>query len=370
MAEKGRVAILVEYGMPYEIREYDLPDPEPGAIVLKITQAGICGSDLHLWRGDPLYGPLPPDGLVMGHEGTGVVYKLGEGVTTDSLGTPIKEGDRLLHSGIFPCYRCHMCLRDDTNLCVNNIYATHPAGEHPYFTGTFSDFFYLPPRHPAFRVPDELPDDVLAPINCATGTVTQGLINADCHQGQYVVIQGAGGLGLNATAMAKSRGADPVIVLDRLKNRLRMAEEFGADYTVNIEEYNTPEARVERVKELTKGRGADLVIELAGRVELVPEGIDMLSHGGTFLEIGNTFRGREVSIDPSKLLPGKRLMGSAICRPNILPTVLDYMVRNQDKVPFHKIVSHKFKLADINEALNRAEWDQRQTDVTRAVLVP
>ena len=369
MAEKGRVAVLVEYGKPFEIREYDLPDPEPGTIVLKITQAGICGSDLHIWRGDQLYGPLPPDGRVMGHEGSGVVYKLGEGVTTDSLGAPIKEGDRLLHAGIFSCYRCHMCLRDDTNLCIN-MYATRPAGEYPYFTGTFADFFYLPPRHPAFRVPDGLPDDVLAPINCATGTVTQGLISAGCHQGQYVVIQGAGGLGLNATAMAKAMGADPVIVLDRLTDRLRLAEEFGADYTVNIEEYDTPKARVERVKGLTQGRGADLVIELAGRVELVPEGIDMLGNGGTFLGIGNIVRGKEVSIDPSKLLPGKRLMGSGAYRPNVLPTILDYMVKNQEKVPFHKIVSHKFKLADINEAVLRSEWDQRQTDVTRAVLVP
>ena len=175
---------------------------------------------------------------------------------------------------------------------------------------------------------------------------------------------------MNATAMAKAMGADPVIVLDRLTDRLRLAEEFGADYTVNIEEYDTPKARVERVKGLTQGRGADLVIELAGRVELVPEGIDMLGNGGTFLGIGNIVRGKEVSIDPSKLLPGKRLMGSGAYRPNVLPTILDYMVKNQEKVPFHKIVSHKFKLADINEAVLRSEWDQRQTDVTRAVLVP
>ena len=368
MAERGRVVVCTQYGKPFEIREYDLPDPEPNAIILKITQAGICGSDLHVWRGDQVNAPLPPTGRVMGHEGVGVVYKLGQGVTTDSLGTPIKEGDRLMHVAVFPCYRCHICIRGDYAHCVNRGYSS--ADVYPYFTGTYADFFYLPPLHPAFRVPDALPDDILGPVNCATGTVTQGLISAGAHEGQYVVIQGAGGLGLNAIAMAKDMGADRVIVLDRLENRLRLAEEFGADYTINIEEYNAPETRVQRVKELTKGRGADIVMELVGRAELLAEGIDMLSNDGTFVEIGDIVPGREVSIDPSKLLRGKRIIGSMMYKNDLLPTILDYMVRRRDTIPFHKIVSHRFKLEDINEAFAQAEWDQRQTEVTRAMLVP
>ena len=368
MAEKGRVVVCQEYGKPFEIREYDLPDPEPGAIVLRITQAGICGSDLHVWRGDQVNVPLPPTGRTMGHEGTGVIYKLGKGVTTDSLGAPIGEGDRLMHIHVFPCYRCHMCLRGDTNWCVNRSY---PAADvYPYFTGTYADFVYLPPRHPAFRVPDELPDDILGPVNCAMGTVAQGLTNAGAREGQYVVIQGAGGLGLNATALAKDMGADRVIVLDRLESRLRLAEEFGADYTVNVEEYNTPETRVQRVRELTRDRGADIVMELVGRADLLAEGIDMLSNGGTFVEIGDIVRGRKVSIDPSKLLQGKRIIGSLMYRPSLLPTILDYLVRNRNRVTFQKIVSHRFKLEDVNEAFPKAEWYQRQTEVTRAMLVP
>ena len=80
---KGRVVVLKEYMKPYVIEEYDVPDPEPGAIVLKITQAGICGSDLHSWRGDqsPDLRPMPPAGRAAGHEGTGTVYKLGPGVS-------------------------------------------------------------------------------------------------------------------------------------------------------------------------------------------------------------------------------------------------------------------------------------------------
>ena len=367
---KGRIVVVKEYGKPFEIEEYDVPEPERGAILLRMTQAGVCGSDLHTWRGDQTqeFMPLPETGRVMGHEGTGVVEVRGDGVATDTLGVPLKESDRVIYAAVFPCYRCHLCLRGDTNWCANREYPT--AGVWPYFTGTYADFLYLPPRHPVFRVPDELPDHILGPVNCAMGTVTTGLQRAGLGEGEYVVIQGAGGLGLNAVAMAKDMGADRVIVLDRLENRLQLAEEFGADYTINIEEFNTPETRVRRVWELTNGRGADVVMELVGRADLMAEGIDMLSNGGTFVEIGDIVRGREVSIDPSKLLSGKNILGSRMYRASLLPTLLDYLVRNQDKVPFHKIVSHTYPLAEVNEAFARSEWDQRQTEVTRTMLVP
>jgi threonine dehydrogenase-like Zn-dependent dehydrogenase len=165
-------------------------------------------------------------------------------------------------------------------------------------------------------------------------------------------------------------GAHQVIVLDRLENRLTLAEEFGADHTINIEEFNTPEARVGRVRELTGGRGADIVMELVGRADLLLEGVAMLGHGGTFLEIGDIVPGRTVEIDPSTLLYGKRIVGSLMYPARLIPALLDFLERNQDKRPFHKIVSHKFKLEDINQAFTQAEWSAKQTDVTRAVLVP
>ena len=185
------------------------------------------------------------------------------------------------------------------------------------------------------------------------GTVTQGLIRANAREGDSVVIMGAGGLGLNATAMAKDMGADTVIVMDRLENRLQLAEEFGADHTINIEEYNTPETRVQRVFELTRGRGADIAMELVGSAQLLAEGIDMLSNGGTFVEIGDIVPGPTVAIDPSKLLRGKNIVGSLMYTPSTLSNILDYMVKNQDHVPFHRIVSHKFPLAEVNEAFPR-----------------
>lgn len=366
---KGRVVVAKEHGKPFTIEEYPVPDPEPGALLVKVTQAGVCGSDLHTWRGDQAAAPLPPNGRVMGHEGTGVAFKLGEGLTTDSLGKEIKEGDRIMWSAIRPCERCYQCTRGEPNWCPNGRYAGN-AGDFPYFTGTYGDYFYLPPNHPIYRVPDELPDSVLGFVNCAMGTVTEGLLRADCEEGDYVVIQGAGGLGLNATAMAKDMGAHRVIVMDRLDHRLQLAEEFGADYTINVSEFNTENTRKERVLELTEGRGADIVLELVGRPELLAEGINLLTNGGTFVEIGNISPQRTVTIDPSTLLRGKKIVGSLMYRPHLLPMMMESLVKNRGKVPYDRIVSHSYPLEEVNTAFEASEWHERETAVSRSMLVP
>src|SRR5262245_66641262 len=92
---KGRIVVCKEYGRPFEIEEYDVPTPEPKTVLLRMTQAGICGSDLHVWRGDQVNVPLPATGRVIKHENTGVVAQLDQSITTDTLGTPIKEKNQI-----------------------------------------------------------------------------------------------------------------------------------------------------------------------------------------------------------------------------------------------------------------------------------
>ena len=366
---KGRVAVMKEYGKPFELQEYEVPDPEPGAMVLRMTQSGICGSDLHNWRADLVKPPIPPQGLSIGHEGAGVVYRMGEGVTADTLGAPIQEGDRVIHSGIVPCNGCRLCFSGRANLCTNRSGFMFKIGDFPYFRGTFADYYYVRPGQPIFKVPDQLPDDVLGSVNCGLGTATGGVVTAGTGQGDYVVIFGAGGIGLTATAMSKDKGADRVIVLDKVDARLRLAEEFGADFTVNVEEYNTPETRIKRVWELTDGRGADVAMEFVGLPTILPEGVAMLTNGGTFVEVGLSFSGGTVPFDPSTIVrSGKRILGSVMYQPLLLTTILDFLVRNQDRRPFSKMMARKFKLADINEAF--AVCDTQQSEVIRGVIVP
>ena len=118
MGETGRLAVFHGTGKPFEIREYPVPEPEPGAILIRIALANVCGSDMHYWRGEQNYEkmgrPLP---LNTGHEHVGTVARLGPGVTTDSTGQPLQTGDRVLYRYFFPCGRCKACLRRQYKSC-------------------------------------------------------------------------------------------------------------------------------------------------------------------------------------------------------------------------------------------------------------
>src|SRR5437899_11634335 len=134
----------------------------------------------------------------------------------------------------------------------------------PHFKGTFGDHFYLYPNHIVLKVPDELSDEIVAGVNCAMAQVTCGWDLANVQVGETVVIQGAGGLGLYAIAVARERGAGRIIVIDGVPERLEVASMFGADEFVNLKDFPEPSGRIARIRELTDGWGADVVLELAG----------------------------------------------------------------------------------------------------------
>jgi L-iditol 2-dehydrogenase len=370
---KGRVAVLTGYEGDFELRDYPVPDPEPGAILIRLTRAGICGSDLHIWRGEmkDVYG-APPRDLTFGHEMCGKVERLGSGVTTDSTGRPLREGDRVAFLYFFPCGRCRVCLHDEMANCPKKARANRVAGTAPYFNNAYGDYYYLRPNHFVFHIPDAVSDDVAAPANCALSQVLYGLTKAGVRQGDSVVIQGAGGLGLYATAVARDMGADRIIVFDRVPARLELARACGADHTLSIDELATPERRIEAVKDLTAGFGADVVADLVGYPEVIPEGLRMLRVGGTYLEIGNIAPGNVFSYDATALVRGgTRLVAMANYSPWALGDALAFLDRTRTRFPFAKLVSHVFPLAQISDGFRQAEWSRRGGDplrVSRAAI--
>jgi threonine dehydrogenase-like Zn-dependent dehydrogenase len=155
-----------------------------------------------------------------------------------------------------------------------------------------------------------------------------------------------------------------------MPERLELARRFGATHTIDISELDTVEARTERVREITGGDGADIVMELVGVTELIPEGVGYLAPSGTLVEIGHVMAGRTFSLDPRAIIRNKRILGSSGYRPQMLPGLMDLMLRTQDQVPYHEVVSHRFALSDVNTAMDASEWSGRSTNVTRATLVP
>jgi L-iditol 2-dehydrogenase len=370
---KGRVAVLESYGGDFELREYPVPDPEPGAVLVRLTRAGVCGSDLHIWRGEmkEVYGALPRD-LTFGHEMCGRVERLGAGVALDSGGQPLREGDRVTFVYFFPCGRCPVCLRDEMGSCPRKGRANRVAGTPPYFNNAYGDYYYLRPGGFLFRVPDEISDDVVTPANCALAQVIYGLTRAGLRPGDAVVIQGAGGLGLNAVAVARDMGADRVIVLDRVAARLELARAFGADHALSLDDLPTPERRIEAVQELTGGFGADVVADFVGYPEVVPEGLRMLRGGGCYLEVGSISPGNVFSYDATALVRASaRLVATSNYSPWALARALAFLKRNLGRFPFDRLVSHVYPLARIGTAFQEADWMQKGGDglrLSRAAL--
>jgi L-iditol 2-dehydrogenase len=370
---KGRVAVLKDYGGDFELREYPVPDPEPGAILVRLTRAGICGSDLHIWRGEMrgVYGETPKD-LTFGHEMCGRVERLGAGVTRDSLGAPLAEGDRIAFVYFFPCGRCRVCLRDEPGACPHKARPNRVAGTPPYFNNAYADWYYLRPNHHVFRIPDEVSDDAATPANCALAQVVYGLHRAGFRAGDTIVVQGAGGLGLNAVAVARDMGADRVIVFDRLPERLALARAFGADHALSIAELATPEARRAAVLDLTGGLGADVVADFVGYPEVVAEGLRLLRSGGTYLEVGSIAPGNVFSYDATALVRGNtRLVGTSNYSPWALAEALAFLRRRHAALPFDRVVSHVYPLEEISRAFREADWREKSGGprrVSRAAL--
>jgi L-iditol 2-dehydrogenase len=370
---RGLTAVLMQPGKPLELETLPTPEVEPGGVLIRNTAAAICGSDLHYWRNDNNYSG-PDIRRVPGHEFTGVVHTLGKGVTTDSLRRPLKEGDRVAFPFFNPCNRCYWCVRGEHHACPHRHRKSQQftLNEYAYCDGGYAEYYYLPPGHYVFTVPDVLPDEAIPPVNCALCQVLHGIEYADMKFGDTVVIQGAGGLGIYACAVAAEKGAGRVIAIDKQLPRLAMARNCGATDVIDMNELATPEARVQRVKDLTDGRGADVVVEVVGIAAATLEGLDMVRFNGTFVDIGNIVPAT-ITLPATKVITQQiKWKGLMHYNPWIMPAALDFLVRTKDKYPLSKVVSHSFPLSEVNQAFTFAEWQGKNTGTaaTRVILKP
>lgn len=354
-----KLALLTAHGGPIELAEFPLTTPEPGTAALKLRMAGICGSDLHIFRGE-LHLPCP---FAMGHEMVCEIAELGEGLTKDATGKPLAVGDRVVTPYFWTCGQCHACAGGRSNACQNLMagkFRTHH--QEPHFVAAHGEYYYTTQRQPLYKVPEELADEAVAPLNCALAQVLFAL--RDVRLGDTVVIQGAGGLGINAAAVARTAGAAQVIVIDMIAERLDVAADFGATHCINAKDISKAEVAAQ-VRKLTDGIGADWVLEVVGVPGVIPDGIGFLNNGGTLLEVGNISMGRTVELDPSFLVYGnKSIRGVMLYDPATLAVGLSFL--QNTKFPFSRLMPKPFHLADVNAAFASAESGL----VPRGALVP
>ena len=366
-SKSGKVILFMGAGNPLEERTFPLPDDiEPGALLVKTTMATVCGSDMHTWRGRRPF-PVPS---VLGHEGVGIIERIGDGVYRDSAGKPISEGDRITWTIISSCGSCFFCLTAGLpQKCLNLFKYGHAQSDTPpHFTGTFGEYVYISHGTGIFKLPDEMTDEIASPLMCAASTVVAGLERIGINANDTVVIQGAGMLGLYASVVANEQGAKQVIMIDILKKRLMLAKEFGADHILNANDFSDEELVV-KVKDLTDGRGADLVLEVTGIAKVAELGIKMLRIGGRYLMQGAVYPNDRFSIySHDIIIRCLTITGLHNYDCRHLGRAIQLVNKSRDRYPFHTLTGPTFPLtADgVTESLLTLE----KREAIRPVIIP
>jgi L-iditol 2-dehydrogenase len=371
MGQTVRAAVMAGPGH-LEVRAFPLPEPEPGAVLLKMQLSGVCGTDKHTYRGETKqYAGTPHERditfpLIPGHENVAIVAATGGEVRAFD-GTPLREGDRVVPAANITCGHCYYCkggfpyyMCEHMDDYGNSLAATRP----PYLFGGWADYMYILPGTHLFRVPDDLPSHIA--VLTEVMAVTAGLDKAKEFSsptegfrfGDTVVIQGVGPLGLCHLIKAHLLGAGRIIAIDALPSRLAMARRFGADHTLTLGE-TTPTERVEAVRSWTGGRGADVVVDCSGVAHAVPEGLDMTRAGGMFLEVGAFVDMGPVGINPNLhfCIKNIRLLGIGGEDVTSYEPTLRVLARAQHTLPLGEIVTHRYSLEQAEEAVRTSMAD-------------
>ena len=363
----GKASVLENFKGRLQMREWPLPaQVEPGAALVRTEMAGICGTDVHLWKGElPIHLPV-----ILGHETVGRIEIVGAGLDRDWAGQPLKKGDRVTWNSAVSCGRCYYCAekRQPTRCPHRKAYGIgYRCDEAPHFLGGYAEFHYLRPGTTIFKLPDDLPTEAVVGAGCALITAIHGVERTGIEWQDTVVVQGAGPVGIAALAVAKSAGAGKVIVIGGPRHRLETARQFGADQVLDLDELKSAESRIKAVRELSGGYGADVVLECVGAPAAIVEGMEMCRDGGKYLVLGHYCDAGTVSFNPHVITRKQlQVFGSWSSEPRHLKAALEFLRRHRREFPFEKMVSHRFSLEQANEALETtAKWI-----AAKSVIVP
>ena len=361
-----KAAVLYESNTPLVVEEVELDEPKELEVLVKNGAAGICRSDYHFMKGEARVA-LP---AILGHEGSGIVEKVGSGVST------VKPGDQVIFSFVPNCGRCHFCTIGRPNLC-----SLHAATMGNMFDGTtrlhkgdqrFAAFgkvacfaeYSVVPEPGCIPVTKAVPMDIAALIGCCVTTGAGAAIyNAQVQPGSTVAVVGCGGVGLNVIQGAKLLNASKIIAVDVREGPLEFAMKFGATHSVNAKDQDP----VARVKEISDGLGADYAFEVYGSAETAKLTFDMTRKGGTAVVVGIAPLGDQASIDAVALVREEKVLkgcyyGSARCHED-MPKMVDLYLSG--RLNIDDLITRRYSLDQINEAYE----DLEQGGIGRGVIV-
>jgi L-iditol 2-dehydrogenase len=384
MPSQVKAAVMTAPGK-VEVQMLPYPQLERGALILKTEMSGICGTDKHAYLGQTLlYGGTEAEQHIVfpsvhGHENIGEIVEIDprDRFEIEYHGTELKVGDRVTMCPNVICGHCYYCRHIFAYpFCAKNttIGLSYRSDQPPYVVGGWAEYMFVPPKAWVYKVPEGFPTELgaLAELFVVTATLDRAkefsrLESRGFGFGDTVVVQGVGPIGLLHVTKARLLGAGTIIAVDTSPYKLNLAREFGADYAINMSE-TTKDERVATVRELTEGRGADVVVECAGVAEALPEGLEMMRRGGTYIETGNFVDTGETSINVHRHLAAKNALVIGNCNhPHSgYYRAMEMMLRYNDRYPFKKLVTHVYKLDDAPAGMEKS----LDPESLKVVLVP
>lgn len=311
---------------------------------------GICGTDVHEYKGDP-FGYIP---IELGHEGTGTVVKLGKNITTDYYGKPLAVGDKIV-TGLKPCGQCDTCKNnpEHIHLCEGGeIFGLMP-GEESYknFNGWFAEYIKVNAGGVVFNVSDMNVDlrTLIEPCAVVVRAIEKAKEIFNFKHNSYVLVQGCGPIGLLLLTTLRTMGIRNIIAVDGDENRLNMAKKLGAAYAVNF----MTEDALAKVTKIT-GKGADMAFQCTGSPKAASTVWHYVKRGGAMCELGFFVDNGETTYNPHKDICNKeiKVTGSWTYQSKDWIQACEVLKEAQkDGLPVEELLSHKYALADINEAM-------------------
>lgn len=318
--------------------------------------------------------------VVPGHEFAGIIEEVGDAVAADSKGEPISVGDAAtVVPGIVcgDCWYCNNVPARPTTCKNREVYGYFNVDAPPHGHGGFSEYVVIREDASFYKLPDDMDVELGAlaePLSVATHALEQAYAPGMPHAregfgpGKSVVVQGAGPVGLLTIAAANNAGAGTIIAVDGIDKRLEMAETFGADELVDIDDHDGEDALIQAVKDRTNGNvGPDVAIEAAGFPPAVRQGIEMVRDGGTLVEVGHFAYNGEVEINPTRIVQKfVDVRGSLVYPPSQFETSISLLDQLEDEVPFRDLFNYKVGFEDATEAYEK----QASGDAYRATIHP
>lgn len=326
-----KAAVVNGFHQKLEVKEVEVPEAGYGQVLVRVKTCGVCHTDLHAAQGDwPVKPKLP---LIPGHEGVGVVEKLGDGVTS------LKIGDRVGIPWLFSaCGECDYCLTGWETLCQQQLNGGYSAD------GAYAQYCVAPAAYVA-RIPDELNDVDAAPILCAGVTTYKALKVANIKPGEWVAIYGIGGLGHVALQYAKAMGYN-VVAVDIHQEKLELAKELGADVTVNGSETDPIQVIQEQVG------GVHAAISVAVTKKAFEQAYKSVRRGGSLVVVGLPNADLPIPIFDT-VLNGVTVKGSIVGTRKDMQEALDFAARGKVRA-----IIETQPLEKINEIFERMEKGQ------------